>query len=100
MHSKGWLSAQGDKGTYLPANSKRCVNMSEDNNTDNSKQHDFIDQFIERGTQVSVFLRSGIQLCGIVMEVDKYVIILESNESTQLIYKHAIASIQEASYDV
>ena len=42
--------------------------MSVDNNTDNSKQQGFIDQFIRRSTQVSVFLRSGIQLRGIVDE--------------------------------
>ncbi len=69
--------------------------MSSNNN---SKQHSFIDQFIKRKNQVSVFLRSGIQLRGIVTAVDQYVIILEGKSAVQLIYKHAIATIQETSH--
>ena len=74
--------------------------MSKNDNTYNSKQHGFIDQFIKRKAQVSLFLCIRIQLRGIIAAVDKYVVILKGESAVQLIYKHAIASIQKVSHAV
>lgn len=42
---------------------------------------------------LSVFLVNGIKLGGIIDSFDQYSLILRNNNSTQLIFKHAIATI-------
>ena len=58
------------------------------------KQNGFIGKIIKCEKQVSVFLRSGIQLRGTITAFDQYVIVLADNTTAkQLIYKHAISTI-------
>lgn len=42
---------------------------------------------------VSMFLVNGIKLVGHIDSFDQYVVMLRSNASTQLVYKHAISTI-------
>ncbi len=42
---------------------------------------------------ITVFLTNGVQLKGIVRGFDNYVVILESDGKSSMIYKHAISTI-------
>lgn len=42
---------------------------------------------------VSMFLVNGIKLMGHIESFDQYVVMLRSNTSTQLVYKHAISTV-------
>ena len=42
---------------------------------------------------ITVFLTNGVQLKGIVKGFDTYVVILESEGKSSMIYKHAISTI-------
>lgn len=42
---------------------------------------------------VSMFLVNGIKLIGQIDSFDQYVVMLRSNSSTQLVYKHAISTV-------
>lgn len=55
-------------------------------------QDDFLHMLREKGSDVAVYLASGIKLKGKVHGFDDYVIMLES-EFNLLIYKHAVSSI-------
>lgn len=43
---------------------------------------------------IKVFLMKGFQIQGTVVDYDTFVILLESEGKKQLIYKHAISTIQ------
>jgi host factor-I protein len=43
---------------------------------------------------IKVFLMKGFQIQGVVLDYDTFVILLESEGKKQLIYKHAISTIQ------
>ncbi len=43
---------------------------------------------------VKIFLMKGFQIQGTVLDFDTFVILLESEGKKQLIYKHAISTIQ------
>ena len=49
----------------------------------------------ERST-VTIYLISGTKLTGRIRSFDKFSILLESNAQEQLIFKHAISTIQHA----
>ncbi len=68
--------------------------MSTDIMVDSSRQDCLIDQLISSRALVSVFLSSGIRLCGNITTSDQYTLVLKSGADTQLIYKHSIATIQ------
>ncbi|MCL1988804.1 MAG: RNA chaperone Hfq [Firmicutes bacterium] len=42
---------------------------------------------------VTIFLTSGFQIRGVVRGFDNYVILLESENKQQMIYKHAVSTI-------
>ena len=42
---------------------------------------------------VTVFLTSGFQIRGVIKGFDNYVIVIESENKQQMIYKHAISTI-------
>jgi host factor-I protein len=46
------------------------------------------------GVQVKIFLMKGFQIQGVVLDFDTFVILLESEGKRQLIYKHAVSTIQ------
>ncbi|OIP30140.1 RNA chaperone Hfq [bacterium CG2_30_54_10] len=43
---------------------------------------------------VKIFLMKGFQIQGIVLDFDTFVILLEAEGKKQLIYKHAVSTIQ------
>ncbi|MBF0406276.1 MAG: RNA chaperone Hfq [Candidatus Riflebacteria bacterium] len=47
-----------------------------------------------KGTQVKIFLMKGFQIQGVVLDFDTFVVLLESEGKKQLIYKHAVSTIQ------
>lgn len=48
----------------------------------------------DKGVQVKIFLMKGFQMQGVVLDFDTFVILLESEGKKQLIYKHAVSTIQ------
>lgn len=48
----------------------------------------------ERTEPVKIFLVKGFQLQGTILDFDTFVILIESEGKKQLIYKHAISTIQ------
>ncbi len=48
----------------------------------------------DEGELIKVFLMKGFQIQGVVLDYDTFVILLESEGKKQLIYKHAISTIQ------
>jgi host factor-I protein len=55
-------------------------------------QNCILEDLRKRKAQVSIFLTNGIRLRGCVFSVDNHSILLKA-ESTQLVFKHAIATI-------
>ena len=47
---------------------------------------------------VTVFLTSGFQIRGIIKGFDNYVVLIESENKQQMIYKHAISTIIPLKY--
>lgn len=46
------------------------------------------------GTRVSIFLVNGIRLVGTIYSFDRHIVVLASAAGVQLIYKHAISTVQ------
>ncbi len=53
----------------------------------------FIADLIENQKPVSVFLKNGIKLTGVITGIDENCVFLK-NMITQMIYKHAVSTIQ------
>lgn len=52
-------------------------------------------QFLkDEGELVKIFLMKGFQIQGSILDFDTFVILLDSEGKKQLIYKHAISTIQ------
>ena len=47
---------------------------------------------------VTVFLTSGFQIRGIIKGFDNYVVLIESENKQQMIYKHAISTVIPLKY--
>ncbi|MDR1542671.1 MAG: RNA chaperone Hfq [Clostridiales bacterium] len=47
---------------------------------------------------VTVFLTSGFQIRGVIKGFDNYVIVIESDNKQQMVYKHAISTIIPLKY--
>lgn len=58
----------------------------------NNMQDNFLSELKNNQTPVSVYLKTGIRLNGVITQSDHYTLLLESS-TTQLIYKHAISTI-------
>lgn len=57
----------------------------------------FLNQVRKEGVQVTVYLTNSVQLRGMVRGFDAFTILLDTQgKPTQLIYKHAVASIVPA----
>jgi host factor-I protein len=55
-------------------------------------EQDFINKLIQDKTPVSVFLKNGIKLTGIIIGVDQETIYLK-NILVQMVYKHAVSTV-------
>lgn len=53
----------------------------------------FLHVLCEQGVGVSVYLVNGIKLQGNIVSHDEKVILLGSNSSNQMIYKHAVSTV-------
>lgn len=53
----------------------------------------FLNQVRKDKTSVVIYLTNGFQLKGIVKGFDNYIVILDVEGKTQMIYKHAISTI-------
>lgn len=56
-------------------------------------QEQFITKLHDYRELVSVFLQSGLQLRGKIIEFDEIVLLLEDSTKTQLVFLHSIATI-------
>lgn len=56
-------------------------------------QDAFLNNARKERTFLTVYLMSGVKLTGRIRSFDKYSVILESNNSEQLIFKHAISTV-------
>ncbi|MEE1107075.1 RNA chaperone Hfq [Macrococcoides canis] len=58
-------------------------------------QDAFLDNYKQKQQELTVFLTNGFQMKGIVLDYDKYVILLKVEDKQNLIYKHAISTFVE-----
>jgi RNA chaperone Hfq len=58
-------------------------------------QDRFLNQMVDEGKHVEVFLVGGVKLEGGIVAYDDYVILLKG-ETTHTVYKHAVSTIQPA----
>ena len=56
-------------------------------------QDQFLNALRKQRVDVFIYLNSGIKLQGKVESFDQYVILLKATSSTQMVYKHAVATI-------
>jgi host factor-I protein len=56
-------------------------------------QDAFLNNARKERTFLTIYLMSGVKLTGRIRSFDKYSVILESNNSEQLIFKHAISTV-------
>ena len=57
-------------------------------------QDNILQQLKKTDEQIKIFLMKGFQIQGTVIDFDTFVILLESEGKKQLIYKHAISTVQ------
>ncbi|MGM0599736.1 MAG: RNA chaperone Hfq [Candidatus Rifleibacteriota bacterium] len=57
-------------------------------------QDNILQYLKDGGDLVKIFLMKGFQIQGTVIDFDTFVILLESEGKKQLIYKHAVSTIQ------
>jgi host factor-I protein len=58
-------------------------------------QDTFLNEARKENAQVGIFLLSGVQLKGRVKSFDSFTVLLVNENRSQLIYKHAISTIQK-----
>jgi host factor-I protein len=56
-------------------------------------QDPFLNTLRKEGISVSIYLMSGIKLQGIIAAFDAFVILLEHDQISQMVYKHSISTI-------
>lgn len=57
-------------------------------------QDTFLNEARKENAAVSIYLMSGVQMKGRVKSFDSFTVLLVSENGSQLIYKHAISTIQ------
>lgn len=56
-------------------------------------QKEFIDDLIEKQTQVQIYLRNGVKLTGKIIDQDAEAIKFDGPNATNMVYKDAISTI-------
>ncbi|MBS4535974.1 RNA chaperone Hfq [Clostridium sp. D2Q-14] len=56
-------------------------------------QDTFLNKVRKEKISITIYLMNGFQLKGFVKGFDNYIIVLESGEKQNMIYKHAISTI-------
>lgn len=57
-------------------------------------QDNILQYLKDEGELVKIFLMKGFQIQGTIIDFDTFVVLLESEGKKQLIYKHAVSTIQ------
>lgn len=73
----------------LPEQSKEQANRPE------SLQDPMLNGLFDR--QVTVYLKSGIRLTGILKAADQFTLLLEHEGTQQLVFKHTVTTVMQAS---
>ncbi|AKP72688.1 Host factor-I protein [Piscirickettsia salmonis] len=64
-----------------------------------SCQDKFIEQLIEKGEEVNIFLIGGQRITGKIIQTDRFIVMIEDQrKSPMMIYKHAVSTICEQGY--
>lgn len=58
-----------------------------------SIQDQFLNQARKEHVLLTIFLMNGVKLQGTVKSFDSFVVLLEVNGGTQMVYKHAVSTI-------
>lgn len=61
--------------------------------TTEAYQDAFLNQARKLRTPLTVFLVNGFQLRGVITGFDQFIIVLQSEQRQQMIYKHAVSTI-------
>lgn len=69
--------------------------MDEIDTHEQTNEAQFLQNHINTEALVSVFLVSGLQLKGILIGFDSNTLFLKNSTNTQLIYKHAVATVMQ-----
>lgn len=56
-------------------------------------QDAFLNQARRTRTPLTVFLMNGFQMRGVITGFDQFIIVLQSEQKQQMIYKHAVSTI-------
>lgn len=68
-------------------------------NNKNQKLKNFQDNFLNNlrnsDKEVNILLINGLEISGKLISFDQYVVIIEKNNKKEMIYKHAIAKMNE-----
>lgn len=56
-------------------------------------QDAFLNQARRTRTPLTVFLMNGFQMRGVITGFDQFIILLQSEQKQQMIYKHAVSTI-------
>ena len=64
--------------------------------TKETLQEQYLEELRTGRTQVTVFLMNGFQLRGTILSFDQFAVLVCSDGKQNLIYKHAISTIQPA----
>ena len=60
-------------------------------------QENLLNQLRKEKIVVTVFLTNGFQLKGLIRGFDNFIVLIETDDKQQIIYKHAISTIIPAS---
>jgi host factor-I protein len=61
-----------------------------------SLQDTFLAECKQSGAPVTLYLMNGFQLRGVVKGFDSFTVLLEYEQKTHLVYKHAISTVSPA----
>ena len=81
-----------DNICLAPSITRQEISMSANRSSLGSSQDLFLDTLRKERIPVSIFLVSGIKLVGEIEAYDQFVVLLRS-ATTQVVYKHAIATV-------
>ena len=59
-------------------------------------QDKFLNQVRKEKIKVTIYLVNGVRLTGVVEGFDDFIIMVESDKGQQMVYKHAVSTIEPA----
>ena len=98
--TRAWVALASGAGEALPglASARRLLLIASPRKPmatepPPSLQDTFLNHVCERKTPLTIFLRNGVSLRGVVTSFDVFTVTLVTDGVSQLIYKHAISTI-------